>query len=82
MGDIKIKEKIKPFLFRFIKNRDLKDNDDIFALGYVNSLFAMQLVLFIEKEFKIRIENQDLDFQNFSSLDRITGLIAGKVNRV
>ena len=30
---------------------DSATDEDIFALGFVNSLLAMQLVLFVEKEF-------------------------------
>ena len=54
------KTKIKAFISRFI-NHPLQDDDDIFSLGFINSLFAMQLVLFVEKEFKIKVDNNDLD---------------------
>ena len=40
---------IKEFLSRFFKSHDLRPDEDIFALGFVNSLLAMQLVAFIEK---------------------------------
>ncbi|MHC5763064.1 phosphopantetheine-binding protein, partial [Nostoc sp.] len=51
----KIQVKIKEFLSRFFRNHDLQLDEDIFALGFVNSMFAMQLVLFIEQEFQITI---------------------------
>ena len=47
-------DKIKEFLSRFFRNHDLRPDEDIFALGFVNSLLAMQLVQFVEKEFGIR----------------------------
>ncbi|ASS74696.1 D-alanyl carrier protein [Tumebacillus algifaecis] len=72
------KAKIREFLSRHFRNDDLKDDDDIFALGFVNSLFAMQLVMFVEGEFKIRVENEDLDLDNFRSVDAIATLIAKK----
>ncbi len=74
-----IKEKVRSFLLKFIKNHDLKDDEDLFASRLLNSLFAMQLVLFVEKEFTIKIENQDLDIKNFSSVNAISGLIDRKV---
>ena len=40
--------KIKQFLSRFFKSHDLQPEEDIFALGFVNSLLAMQLVAFVE----------------------------------
>ncbi|MCY8935161.1 acyl carrier protein [Bacillus atrophaeus] len=73
-----IKLKIKAFLSRFFRKRELLDNEDIFELGFVNSLFAMQLVMFIEKEFSIRIDNQDMDMENFRSVTKIAELIERK----
>ncbi|MDP9121405.1 MAG: acyl carrier protein [Acidobacteriota bacterium] len=71
-------QKIKEFLSRFFKNHDLKPEEDIFALGFVNSLLAMQLVAFVEKEFAIKVEDQDLDLDNFRSIQAISNLVAKK----
>jgi len=70
--------KIKEFLSRFFKNHDLKADEDIFALGFVNSLLAMQLVAFVEKEFGVRVEDADLDLDNFRSIQAISALVAKK----
>jgi acyl carrier protein len=70
--------KIKEFLSRFFKNHDLQPGEDIFALGFVNSLLAMQLVAFVEKEFGIAVGDEDLDLDNFRSIDAIAGLVARK----
>lgn len=71
-------EKIKEFLSRFFRNHDLKPEEDIFALGFVNSLLAMQLVAFVEKEFGIKVEDEDLDLDNFRSINAISSLVARK----
>ncbi|WP_028545529.1 acyl carrier protein [Paenibacillus taiwanensis] len=73
-----IRNQTRAFLSNYIKSQPLKDNDDIFAIGDVNSLFAMQLVMFIEKEFGIEIDNDDLDLNNFRSIQAIATLIASK----
>lgn len=73
-----IKVKVRGFLTRFFKKHELADDEDIFALGFVNSLFAMQLVMFLEKEFAIRIENKDLDLNNFRTINSITELVLSK----
>jgi acyl carrier protein len=70
--------KIKEFLSRFFKSHDLKPEEDIFALGFVNSLLAMQLVAFVEKEFGIKVEDEDLDLDNFRSIGAISRLVAKK----
>lgn len=72
------KIKIKQFLAQFFGDRSLQEDEDIFALGFVNSMFAMQLVLFIEKEFQVTIENEDLDFENFKSINAIINLLERK----
>jgi methoxymalonate biosynthesis acyl carrier protein len=71
------KTQIRRFLGRFFR-ANFADEDDIFGMGFVNSLFAMQLVLYIEKEFCIRVENQDLVISNFNSVDNIDAFVTRK----
>jgi acyl carrier protein len=78
MTQNEILEKTKSFMAQFI-NVNVADDEDIFASGLVNSLFAMQLVLFIEKEFSIKVENEDLDYDNFRTLNAIVGFIERKI---
>ncbi|ODG98562.1 D-alanyl carrier protein [Nostoc sp. KVJ20] len=73
-----INTKVQTFLSRFFGNHDLQPDEDIFALGFVNSMFAMQLVLFVEQEFQIAIENEDLEFENFRTINSIVNLIERK----
>ena len=73
------KEKIKQFLSKLMRNHDLKDDEDIFALGFVNSLAALQLVNFLEKEFGITVEDEDLDLDNFRTLNSMDGLLDRKL---
>ena len=73
------KTKIKDFLSRFFRQHELQDDEDIFALGFVNSLLAMQLVSFIEKEFAVTVEDDDLDLDNFRTVNSIDALIERKL---
>jgi methoxymalonate biosynthesis acyl carrier protein len=70
--------RIKTFLSRFFRQHDLQPDEDIFALGFVNSLLAMQLVNFVEKEFGVAIEDEDLDLANFRTLAAIDALVERK----
>jgi methoxymalonate biosynthesis acyl carrier protein len=47
--------------------------------GYVNSLFAMQLVAFLESEFHLRIDNEDLEIENFRSVNALVRLVEKKL---
>ena len=74
-----IKLKVNAFLLANLRNRELTYDHDIFALGLVNSLFAMQLVNFVETEFGIKVEQEDLEIENFSTINAIAGLIDRKL---
>lgn len=79
---MEVKEQIKSFIEdNFIIDDDAVEftyEDNIFAKGFVNSLFAMKLVSFLEREFEIEIDNDDLDISNFSSVDNIINFIDRK----
>jgi acyl carrier protein len=76
MDDTRVK--IREFLSKFIQTNELEDDTDIFAAGFVNSLFAMQLVLFVESQFGIRVERQDLRPDNFRSINALANLVKRK----
>jgi acyl carrier protein len=72
------KTKIRAFLAKYFANYDLKDDEDIFSLGFVNSLFAMQLIIFLEKEFALAMENDELELDNFRTIERMANLVVLK----
>ncbi|MCU0491963.1 MAG: acyl carrier protein [Chloroflexaceae bacterium] len=73
-----IKPQFREFLGKVIRNHDLKDDDDIFAQGFVNSLFAMQLVMFTENTFALAVEDEDLTLDNFRTINAMTALVLRK----
>jgi acyl carrier protein len=73
-----IRATVRSFVSRFFSTEKLQDHDDIFQLGFVNSLFAMQLVAFIEREFNVAVNDEDLDIENFNSVDAMAGFIDRK----
>lgn len=77
------KAKIKTYLSRFLENHDLQDDEDIFVLGFT-SMFSMQLVLFLEQEFQIIVETEDLDLDNLKTVNTLATLVETKksLNRV
>jgi methoxymalonate biosynthesis acyl carrier protein len=70
---------ITDFVSRSFEGRQIAPDDDIFALGFGNSLFAMQLVAFVEKEFNVGIESEDLEMDNFRSIQAIASLVDRKL---
>ena len=76
MKQSEARSKVRAFLEKFIRDQDFQDGDNIFALGLVNSLMAMQLVLFLEKEFAVKFTNQELNLKNFRSVEAMVELLA------
>jgi len=79
MNDAKVK--IKEFLSAFFQTAALKEDDDIFALGFVDSLFALQLITWVEKEFGVQIKDEDLDIRNFNTIEAIANMVSLRSSR-
>lgn len=72
------RDKIRAFLLRQVRDDGFQDSDDLFRSGYLNSLSAMELVLFVESEFSLSIGSEDLNLDNFRSVDALTALVERK----
>ena len=59
---------------------DIGEEEDIFDSGIVDSMFAIQLVLFVEAEFAITAERDDLDINNFCSISALTRFVEAKLD--
>ena len=70
-----VKEQIHAFVSGRYPQAEISAQQDIFALGFVNSLFAMELVMFIEKTFAITIPNDELKIDNFRTVDSMAELV-------
>ncbi|EPR13613.1 phosphopantetheine-binding protein [Ruminiclostridium papyrosolvens] len=73
-----IRDFINENLITFNEDAAFTDEDDIFKLGFVNSLFAMKLLTFIENEFNIKVENEEMELSNFNSVSNIVNFIDRK----
>ena len=76
-----VKETVKRFILSSINIAHLGDDDNLFESGIVNSLFAVQLMTFIEKTFAIEVGMDDLDIENFKSLNAATAFVVRKNGR-
>lgn len=57
----RIREFIKGNICDFEENLELNDEVNIFEAGFVDSLFSLQLISFIEGQFGIQVKDEDLD---------------------
>lgn len=73
------RQQLRAFLMRHMPDYELQDDEDIFATGFVTSLFVVQLVLFIEKTCHVTLSRTDLNNDNLRSVDAIMALLDRKL---
>lgn len=59
----------------------LKDSDNLFTAGAMDSLILIQFVLGVEDEFKIRLANDEINYEQFQSFQKIAELLKSKYNQ-
>jgi acyl carrier protein len=64
--------------FSQARTRSLADEEPLLESGIVDSLGILDLVAFIESEFKVRVDDDDLTPENFNSISRIVAFIEEK----
>ena len=74
----KVRETVTNFLQSSINIANLNNDDNLFESGIVNSLFAVQLMTFLEKTFVLEIGMDDLDIENFKSVNATTAFVVRK----
>lgn len=73
-----VRTRIGTYVRRVVR-KPIGDDDDIFDLGIVDSLFALQLLAFVEGEFSITAERDDLDIRNFCSIAALSAFVERKL---
>lgn len=63
----------------FVRQRfprvEVANDQDIFALGLANSLFALELVMFVEQTFGFTVPGDELRIDSFRTVDSIVALV-------
>ena len=73
-----VKETVRNFINGSINIDGLGDDDNLFESGILNSLFAVQLMTFVERKFSIEIGTDDLNIENFKSINATASFVARK----
>lgn len=70
-----IQAQVMAFMQARFPQHELQPTDDIFGLGFVNSLFAMELVVFVESTFGFTVPNEQLQLDTFRTAARVADLV-------
>ena len=76
------KNNVKKFIAEtsFANIEKIKDNTMIFREGIFDSMGLMSLITYLEDNFKIQIQDNDLVEENFESVNAIYGFLEKKCN--
>lgn len=69
---------IRKYILENISMPDIRDDENIFESGIVNSLFAIEMMTYLEKTFAIKVTMDDLDMENFSSITATSNFVQRK----
>lgn len=80
-----LKTKIRSFItenFLFGNANGLKDTTSFLEEGIIDSTGVLELVTFIEEEFQIKVEDDDLIPENLDSINNVATYLAKKLAAV
>jgi len=75
MTEISVAAQLQSFVEGRFPQSSIATDQDIFSLGYINSLFAMELVMFIERTFSVTVPNEELRIDNFRTVEAMSALV-------
>lgn len=77
-----VRAKVRAYVLERLDGSHVDDDENLFERGYVNSLFAVQLVMWIERTFDVPLEGADLDIANIESVSAIASFVERKQTAV
>ncbi len=83
----KSKNEIKTIIIDFLKKgnpviarlKKVPEDQSLVQLGYLDSFGLIELIQFIEKKFKIKINDSEINPEVFGSLEKMSKLIFKKI---
>ncbi len=78
------KDKIREFVvenFLFGSDENLEDNTSFLDEGIIDSTGILELVSFLEEEFSITVDDDELIPENPDSINNVTAYLGQKLNK-
>ncbi len=80
---MQIENHIKQFILKnlyFTEDNTLDDDTSFLETGVVDSTGVMELVAFVESEYHIKVEPQEIVVDNFDSVRKVADFVRHKLN--
>jgi acyl carrier protein len=81
MEKVEIKRKVENFIaerFIFDPEQTVGSDDSLLETGTIDSTSILEVVLFLEENFSIKVDDQDMIPANLDSINKIVEFVYGK----
>ena len=70
--------KTETVIYKWVKKKEknVKLNENLISNSIIDSFDMMELIIFCEKEFKIKFKEKDLINKNFTSIQKIALIVS------
>jgi acyl carrier protein len=78
-----VNERIRDFIlekFPLARKRGVTFQDDLLEGGVLDSLGILDVVAFLEQDFRIHVNDEELIPENFQSIDRLSIFVQDKIS--
>jgi acyl carrier protein len=62
--------------FPLARKRRVADGDNLLESGIIDSLGVLELVTFMQQEFSVTVDDEDLTPENFQNIERMARFVA------
>lgn len=76
-GDPGVSERVQQLFLETLNVQVPSDEADLIESGLIDSLALVELLFAIEREFSVSLPLDDLEIENFRSVNRISEVIVG-----
>ncbi len=79
-----MRDKVHSFIqtnYIFDEKRTIGDDEQLLASGIIDSTGILELISFLEKEFSIVFDDQELVGENFNSIASIITILQRKISK-
>ncbi len=79
-----MRDKVHSFIqtnYIFDEKRTISDDEQLLASGIIDSTGILELISFLEKEFSIVFDDQELIGENFNSIASIVAILQRKISK-
>ena len=76
-GDPGVSERVQQLFLETLNVQVPSEEADLIESGLIDSLALVELLFAIEREFSVSLQRDDLEIENFRSVNRISEVIVG-----